>query len=175
MAAISLALQKIQSSPCYLVLCSGLQTDVIERDLNASTIRSNSEFIVHTNHDEKLPPSTAQLDSDVNPIASPDAASPPGALDWFIEDSEYRAACVSEKWGAVKTKHENAQKIAPTSKPPSIVLETLVKWVRTYPTMNESSHFGCIMDPRSGTIKMLEREGLKKFKQRPNMALTVIN
>lgn len=94
-------------------------------------------------------------------------------LDFWIEDSEYRAECVATKWGAVKTKHENKQNEEPALKDvqPSIVEETLINWVKTYPVMNETSHFGCVMDPGTGRIVMLERDGFKKH--RPNVVLTM--
>ncbi|CAG8984117.1 hypothetical protein HYALB_00006219 [Hymenoscyphus albidus] len=155
-------LQAIKSSPCYLILCSGTKTTVIERDLSTSKLRTSTQFIVHTNHDQEIPSFVPQT-----------IKHSPVGLNFWIEDSEYRAECVATKWAAVKTKHENKQKYEPALKDvrPSIVMDTLISWVKTYPVMNETSHFGCVMDPSTGGIVMLERDGFKKH--RPNGVLSM--
>ena len=41
---------------------------------------------------------------------------------------------------------------------PVVVKEkTLRGWAKAFPTMNECTHFGCIMDPALGTIRWIER------------------
>ncbi|CAG8951419.1 hypothetical protein HYFRA_00007334 [Hymenoscyphus fraxineus] len=120
-------LQAIKSSPCYLILCSGTKTTVIERDLSTSKLRTSTQFIVHTNHYQNIPFSVPQIT---------------------------KRAPEPTKWAAVKTKHENKQKYEPAWKdvPPSIVTDMLISWVKTYPVMNETSHFGCVMDPSTGGL-----------------------
>ncbi|EPE35092.1 hypothetical protein GLAREA_10788 [Glarea lozoyensis ATCC 20868] len=160
LATISSGLQKITSSPCYIILCSGTQTDVIERDLVTSRIRSDDQFIVHTNHDETIPSvSVSSMD-----VIKPEALYVVAALKEFMEDSKHRAVCFADRWAALKGLRENAiSQVENDSKPKenkiSMSIELLVEWVKTYPTMNECSHFGCILDPSTGTVKMLEREG----------------
>jgi hypothetical protein len=41
--------------------------------------------------------------------------------------------------------------------PPSVRESTLVRWVQKYPVMNECTHFGCLMDPKTGGIRWIER------------------
>ncbi|KAG9234829.1 beta subunit of N-acylethanolamine-hydrolyzing acid amidase-domain-containing protein [Amylocarpus encephaloides] len=149
------ALTSITSSPCYLILCSPSLTTAIERDLHTSTIRTSSTFLVQTNHDQDLPSSalTSQTERTI----------PLGGAMW-IEDSEDRANCVASKWEAVARKQIHARvSEAKEEEPfqPSIVEKTLAKWVRAYPTFNETSHFGCVMDPTTGTIRLLARDGDK--------------
>jgi hypothetical protein len=160
LATVSSALQEITSSPCYIILCSGTQTDVIERDLVTSKIRSDDQFIVHTNHDEKI----HSVPGSSMDATKPEALYVAAFLEEFMEDSKHRAVCFADRWAALKVLRENAVKKANyTSKPEedkiSISVRLLVEWVKTYPTMNETTHFGCIMDPSAGTFRMLEREG----------------
>jgi len=35
--------------------------------------------------------------------------------------------------------------------------KTLTKWIEQDPVTNESTHFGCIMDPKTGSIIWLKR------------------
>jgi hypothetical protein len=35
--------------------------------------------------------------------------------------------------------------------------ETLKGWIKADPVMNESTHFACILDPKIGRIRFLER------------------
>ena len=130
---------------CYLIFCDSSQTFVIEKDLNTGKIRSSEEFIVHTNNDEPTPehkPSKSQKNN------------------WFLCDFQYileesgrRKACMEGKWVALKKRHVRNQQEGKLV----VKEETLKDWVRQYPVMNEESHFACLMDPRYGEIRWLER------------------
>jgi hypothetical protein len=43
------------------------------------------------------------------------------------------------------------------SKPPMVREDRLREWIRAFPIMNECTHFGCLMDAKTGTIRFLER------------------
>ena len=75
--------------------------------------------------------------------------------------------CITKKWVSLKKRYskkkpaeekQDAEGQALTWNPtPAVREETLKGWVKAYPIMNESSHFGCILDPRTGTIRWIER------------------
>ena len=84
-------------------------------------------------------------------------------MEALLEDSKERSACIQKKWDSMKRRYEKRQqsgKIEPDdddSSGPTVREETLQGWIKAYPIMNECSHFGCILDPKTGTIRWLER------------------
>ncbi|KAF4632394.1 hypothetical protein G7Y89_g5740 [Cudoniella acicularis] len=145
----TLSLKK--TAPCYLTLCDGNQTFVIEKDLATANIRTSDAFIVITNHDTE--PSEHIHDEN-------EKHSPVAGMEAWVEESEERRACIQRKWDGMKRRHEKKLLIngeGAGGGGPSVREETLKKWVKAYPIMNECSHFGCIMDPGTGIIRFLER------------------
>lgn len=138
------------TAPCYLVLCDGNRTTVIEKDLITAKTRTSTEFIVHTNHDTEPAEHIHNEKEKKSPVIGMDA---------WVEESEDRRACIQRKWDGVKKRHEKKHPVEgkDPGKGPTVREDTLKKWVKAYPVMNECSHFGCIMDPLTGTIRFLER------------------
>ncbi|KAN0114680.1 beta subunit of N-acylethanolamine-hydrolyzing acid amidase domain containing protein [Hyaloscypha variabilis] len=151
---LTAAMAQPKTAPCYLVLCDGERTIVIEKDLIGAKIRESKEFIVHTNHDTKSEDPAVPAQSEKSTILG---------LEVFLEESEERRECVQKKWDALVKRLEKKENEAWMSsgvvevKPPMVREERLREWVRAYPVMNESTHFGCIMDAKTGTIRFLER------------------
>jgi len=151
---LTAAMAQPKTAPCYLVLCDGERTAVIEKDLVGAKIRESKEFIVHTNHDTKSEDPAVPAQSEKSTILG---------LEVFLEESEERRECVQKKWDALVKRLEKKENETWVSsgvvevKPPMVREERLREWVRAYPVMNESTHFGCIMDAKTGTIRFLER------------------
>jgi hypothetical protein len=150
------ALAKLRSAPCYLILCDGTLTATIEKDLFYGKIMTDNEFIVYTNHD--TPPT--------EPSEHTHSQKETGmiiGMETLLEDSKERQACIQKKWNSMKRRHEKKQqsgKIEPgegDGTGQAVREETLQGWVKAYPIMNECSHFGCILDPKTGTIRWVER------------------
>lgn len=137
-----------RTSPCYLILSDGTMTTVIEKDLLESNIRTSSSFIVHTNHD-----------NDHIPSLDPGGKSHATWMDCWVEESEQRRNCIQRKWDGLKRRHERKQADGKAGEDelPMVREKTLKGWVKAFPIMNECSHFACIMAPRTGTIRFLER------------------
>ena len=153
---VTLAQPKV--APCYLILCDGRETVVIERDLTAAKTRSAKNFIVQTNHDTV---SAGTLSSHPLPPPRPEQNRFLG-MEEFLQDSEERQECLQQKWDRIVRIHHN--KIADNGsasvsgqEAPALSEETLRRWVCAFPTMNESTHFSCILDPVTGTIRWLAR------------------
>jgi hypothetical protein len=142
------------TSPCYLVLCDGELTTVIEKELIGAKIRDSKEFIVHTNHDTRSDDPTESVQPETSEILG---------MEMFLEESEERRACMQKKWDGVVRRHEKKLNEALEKeetfdlKSPTVREDRLREWVRAYPIMNECTHFGCIMDAKTGTIRFLER------------------
>lgn len=150
-------MSKHKTSPCYLILSDGISATVLEKDLYNAKIRSSDEFLVHTNNDTLTSPSEKTLLQETPPILN---ILDNMGIDAFLKDSKERSACVQKKWNALKSRQKRKQQAQLEEDElirSSVREETLIRWVKKYPTMNEQSHFGCVMDPKRGEIRWLER------------------
>jgi hypothetical protein len=149
-------LAEARSAPCYLILSSGTKTTVIEKDHLYGKVRSASDFIVHTNHDIKI------IDTG-DPAPAQKEKSTILGMDAFLEESEERLDCIQKKWKSLVKRQEKKRreqgdgKEGESIEPVMVREKTLQGWVNSYPIMNECSHFGCVMDSKTGTIRWLER------------------
>ncbi|EHK23470.1 uncharacterized protein TRIVIDRAFT_74061 [Trichoderma virens Gv29-8] len=139
-----------RTAPCYVILCSGAETTVVQKDLVNAQTRSAVDFIVHTNHD------LAPTDQSPQAYKQKESSSVLG-MEALVEESEERMDCILSKWTALAKRHERELKRGGERKSPAIFEHTLQRWVKSYPIMNECTHFGCILDPGTGTIRWLER------------------
>ena len=135
---------------------------MLEKDLQDARIRSSTGFIVHTNHDTESLGSPADITHD----ATGKALTISGLMDdlgmaEFLDDSKERRRCVQERWSALKVRQWRKQRLSGIKQKdmvsPCVAEKTLITWVQKYPTMNEQSHFGCVMDPRAGMMVWIER------------------
>ena len=131
-----------RSAPCYIVFNDGKQSTVIEKDLTDGIIRTATDFIAHTNHDISSTSPERQAESKI--ILG---------LEAFIEDSEDRQNCITKKWGRWIKKEEKRGE----ERQRAVREETVISWVKAYPTMNECSHFACLLDPGTASIHWVER------------------
>jgi hypothetical protein len=115
---------------------------VIEKDLQTAQTRTSDSFIVHTNHDV-----SAQVPD------SHDHKSRIIGLDKMLEEREDRRQFMQRRWIANANRHAVKQKEGPAA----VRESTLIGWVKEYPIMAECTHFACLMDPRTGTVRWIER------------------
>ncbi|KAK4075436.1 uncharacterized protein Triagg1_4557 [Trichoderma aggressivum f. europaeum] len=139
-----------RSAPCYIILCSGTETTIIQKDLVSAQTKSAVDFIVHTNHD------LAPTDPSSQANGQKESTSILG-MEALVEESEERKDCILGKWTALAKRQQRDLKRGKGRESPAIFEQTLQRWVKTYPIMNECTHFGCILDPGTGTIRWLER------------------
>jgi hypothetical protein len=145
---------ELRSAPCYLILCDGDQAVVLEKDLTTAKVHTSDEFIVHTNHD-----TDAREENKVTGGNNQKDKTMLLGMEELLEESEERHACVRNKWENLKKRHVRrvSRDGAQSGEKPYVREETLKNWVKAYPTMNESTHFGCVLDPKRGEIRFLER------------------
>jgi hypothetical protein len=143
------------TAPCYLIICSPTLAIVIEKDLQGPAQilkRTSKEFIVHTNHDVAQPEN-----QDAGQMQQQKELGAILGLETLLEESVERMNCVERKWAALKRRKRRTNRAEQQDLELAIKEETLKGWVKAYPVMNECTHFGCIMDPRTGTIRWLTR------------------
>ncbi|GKT72917.1 LOW QUALITY PROTEIN: N-acylsphingosine amidohydrolase protein [Colletotrichum tofieldiae] len=162
------------SSPCYVTFCDGSEVMVILKDLYTGRTKASNLFQVQCNHDPDH--ETCCGPSPGKSTAEPTQALILGDEDW-LDESEDRQRALEEKWlqhmaavakgtGAELPGQHNGVCLdadIPTElgrdhgEVPGVDEAILQQWVETYPTTNECTHFACIMDPASGTIRWIAR------------------
>ncbi|KAL6798916.1 beta subunit of N-acylethanolamine-hydrolyzing acid amidase domain-containing protein [Trichoderma sp. SZMC 28013] len=147
---VAKSITKTRSAPCYIILCSGTETTIIQKDLVNAQTKSAVDFIVHTNHD------FAPTDQSSQANGQKESSSILG-MEALVEESEERKDCILGKWTALAKRQQRDFKRGKGRESPATFEQTLQRWVKTYPIMNECTHFGCILDPGTGTIRWLER------------------
>jgi hypothetical protein len=120
-------------------------------------VRTSKEFIVHTNHDTPPEDSFAQGGGESGKVKHEVSAIM--GMDEFVEESMERRACVQRKWDSLKARQEKKfrEREGREEEVVDVREETLKGWIKADPVMNESTHFACILDPKLGRIRFLER------------------
>ncbi|KAJ4864133.1 beta subunit of n-acylethanolamine-hydrolyzing acid amidase domain-containing protein [Trichoderma breve] len=147
---VTKSITRTRSAPCYIILCSGTETTVIQKDLISAQTKSSTDFIVHTNHD--FTPTNSSSQANIQKESSSILG-----METLVEESEERKDCILSKWTALAKRQQREFKRGKGRESPAVFEQTLQKWVKAYPIMNECTHFGCILDPGTGTIRWLER------------------
>jgi hypothetical protein len=169
---LTTTLSKTRTAPCYLILCTPAHATVLEKDLTTAKIRTSDEFLVHTNHDIQSP------DQETQSSHNQKEKSMVLGMEALVEESEERREHVVRKWEGARRRWERkrgkkrgsldtVKEVQVERAKVEIREETLKGWVKGYPVTNECTHFGCIMDPSSGTIRWIERGVLEADEQDP--------
>jgi hypothetical protein len=149
-------LSNTRLAPCYIILSSSTKAIVIEKDLLDASIRSRSDFIACTNNDFVSPPSKLRswLLRELSPVSK----------EWVLAESVNRWDCMQIRWDRlVKKERKRLRKAGWKGKDGrklgdlkvAVREKTLRRWVQTYPTMNGLSHFVCVVDPGTGTVRWI--------------------
>ena len=142
-------LPSMKTTATYLIFSDGDRTITMEKDNHTAVVRSSTEFIVTTNHDQadELRPKSE--------IAAQDASGRTlqvTGMEGIVEDSIVRKEAAVGRWEkytkAVKRASGNSSK----NQPICLTTPKVVEWVESYPTANEETHFAVVMDPKEGKM-----------------------
>ncbi|KAF8625520.1 hypothetical protein AX17_006832 [Amanita inopinata Kibby_2008] len=119
---------KTRLSPCYLTFCSPSAILILEKDLKKAHPLVSDQFLVVTNHDEKM----EELSLDQRKcIVEKDGFSEEVMVDSIQRKEKVRTLCLqSDDFVGVTRKVDEAK-----------------RWLEMKPVKNECTHFSCIMDP----------------------------
>ncbi|KAI0468456.1 beta subunit of N-acylethanolamine-hydrolyzing acid amidase-domain-containing protein [Xylaria cf. heliscus] len=155
------ALVSIPSAPCYLILCDGREAALIVKDYNTGTVRSTKGFIAQTNHDPKDHENSTAHTHEISRQDRREVIISSFEVEGWIEESTDRLQCLQKKWDRSVARYQPRNSTLPLATNPSITERTLRKWMSTYPTLNECSHFTTVLDPAIGNIRWLMRGQLE--------------
>ncbi|KAI9694281.1 MAG: hypothetical protein M1820_009084 [Bogoriella megaspora] len=153
LATVIRDLPQIPTTACYLTFSDGIQTFVLEKDRTTAEIRSSESFITITNHDVS---SEQQITSNSSSHSQQDTSpNPIGYVAGWIAESTDRRTCLERLWDDAKDKA--ARKLLRGELGDIAIKVRVVKeWMRKWPISNECTHFWCLMDPKTGTVRYAE-------------------
>ncbi|PKS06295.1 hypothetical protein jhhlp_007043 [Lomentospora prolificans] len=156
-ADVAAELASTRTSPAYLCLCDGEQASMIEKDLLSGAVRTDSGFVVQTNHDvsqhESALPKPTEPSATAEALSAMAKKDAPSNESW-VEESAERRQCMIDFW----RERTDVAIGAGTARERAYVLQTeLEKKVRTRPISREWTHFRCVMDPQNGDFTLVER------------------
>ncbi|KAI0810228.1 beta subunit of N-acylethanolamine-hydrolyzing acid amidase-domain-containing protein [Xylaria sp. FL0064] len=151
----------IPSAPCYLILCDSQEAAVITKDYITGTVRSTRDFIAQTNHDPGEHEVAIAKKQETTPQERRKLMTSSFGIEGWVEESADRLQCLQKKWDRFERSLRAKRSPGYLPAAPSITERTLRKWMSDYPTLNECTHFTCILDPAVGKIRWLIRGPLE--------------
>lgn len=146
-------LSNTKTSPCYIILCDSLETIIIQKDLTNGTKRCSDQFVACTNHDQSF---ERGKDDGAKSNLSPKANL--AGMEIILEESEERYSFICDKWIKYTQKQERQIETGKQKSRRLAVGEKALKnWIQEFPIMNESTNFVCLLDPKMGQIRWLQR------------------
>ncbi|EME43382.1 hypothetical protein DOTSEDRAFT_89269 [Dothistroma septosporum NZE10] len=139
----------LATTACYLCFSDGTETTIIEKDRVTAVSRSSNDFIAITSNDldhenEKVVEAAQRLEDERSPFVS--------ALAAIVEEGKNRRLCAHHNYH--NRRREHAKRIGFGK---GLNVDDIVEMVQRYPTTNETTHYGCVMDPTGGDIKWCRR------------------
>lgn len=139
--------EPLMTTVCYLCFSDGDETTVIEKDRATAVIRSSDEFIAVTNYDDGI---------DESSLPAPKSGDWQISLADVVSEAKDRRECIETNYYGLRKLLAEARKKAGFGSDLKKAMgvedvKTLLLW---YPTTNEMTHFGCVMDPRDGTVSV---------------------
>ena len=151
-AQIAKDLEIVKSSSCYLMLSSGDETYMLEKDLYHARTSHSDEFIVVTNCD---------CDREPDPEAEKKAGTVTAAMEDVIHWADERKDILEDRFKGVKKRQEKKWRDEHGGLMDEFRVKvkesTMMGWMKIYPVWSELTHFGCVMDPKKGEIRWIER------------------
>ena len=146
--SIERSLPGIHTTAAYLIFSDGQRTIAMEKDHHTAIVRSADDFIVATNHD--VAEETKSCSHNGAQDDSKKTLQMIGMED-IVEDSIVRKDAATSLWEKSLTKSER------DASEHSLTTRRVLKLLDTYPTTNEETHFGAVMDPTNGQFIYIKR------------------
>lgn len=146
------------TTAAYLIFSDGDSTMSVDKDFRTAKMRTSRDFIATTNHDV-LEHEGEQKPNKVATTIGENAVQRPAFLEEFLEESEERFNCISNRWKKLvaRKQKERARRgdratMEEVASETTLTQKQVIEWVSKYPTSNETTHFGAVLDPKVGTV-----------------------
>jgi len=158
LADVHKKISSCHTTAAYLIFSDGDSTMSIDKDFRTAKMRHAADFIGTTNHDV-VEHQEDQRENIVATRAVQSAARHAAGFDEFLDESEDRLKCISNRWQRlVVKKQKEAARLGRSISMKAIAAQTwlnqkqVIDWVSKYPTTNECTHFAAVMDPKDGNV-----------------------
>lgn len=148
--AVRRDLPGVTTTAAYLVFSDGDETLTIEKDHHTGLVRSSSEFIVATNHDESEEDTTQNLEATHE-------KSFKTLLDGMVVGSIGRRNAATKLWERASKRAKRNPSTRASARKQNLTKDTVIRWMDTDPILNEETHFATIMDPKDGKVVWIKR------------------
>lgn len=143
-------LPRMTTTAAYLVFSDGDTTLTIEKDHHTAALSLANDFIVVTNHD-------VTEESKARSLKATHKDSFKTLLDGIVEESIYRRDVAVKLWeNSLERAKRHPSKKASSYKQ-ELTKDSIIRWVDTYPILNEETHFATVMDPKDGKVVWVKR------------------
>ncbi|GME30609.1 MFS transporter [Neofusicoccum parvum] len=143
LAEIKRKFPAVPTTAVYLIFCDGEETTVLEKDRVTAAVRSSRSFITITNCD-------VQPNGGTDPHANRSKAKL-DLIGELLDEAEDRRECLERRWARTEQRFRR-RKRARTDEEVCITPNEVVKWVQSWPTTNECTHYAVVMDPKAGDV-----------------------
>ncbi|KAK5096257.1 hypothetical protein LTR70_003104 [Exophiala xenobiotica] len=158
LADVHKKISSYHTTAAYLIFSDGDSTMSIDKDFRTAKMRHAADFIATTNHDV-VEHKEDQQENIVAARAVQSAARHAAGFDEFLDESEDRLKCISNRWQRlVVKKQKEAARLGRSISMKATAAQTwlnqkqVIDWVSKYPTTNECTHFAAVMDPKDGNV-----------------------
>lgn len=143
-------LPSVTTTAAYLIFSDGDNTLTVEKDHLTAVVRTANEFIVATNHD-------VDEENKTQSLKATHGGSFKTLLDGIVIESIDRKNAAVKLWKqSGKGAKRHSSKVASTHKQ-DLTTESVIRWMNTYPILNEETHFATVMDPKAGKVVWTKR------------------
>lgn len=149
LAELTSEFPSITTTTCYLIACDGDKTTVFEKDVNKAQIRSSTDFIAVTNHDQACESDNTKAGAIATVTSQPVSRI---ANSGHLAETIDRKKCLEDWWRLNSILHCDE-----SCEDDCITMEDLQTLMETHPTANDHTHFAAMMDPKEGEIVWCRR------------------
>lgn len=156
---VAKAFVALKTAQCFVILCDGRKTVVIEKDWRTAHQRSDHSFIVCTNHDQAE--EQTKQDNDATTLLHGDDSSLSRdkvmetaalvGMEEILEESVDRKRWVEQKWTRAIRRYRNDTRDDERDDC-AVTMRQLRGWVTTEPVCARCTHYAVIMDPVIGRV-----------------------
>jgi hypothetical protein len=150
---LSNTLPSVPTTACYLIFCTGRETLLVEKDRITAVTSTSKAFLAATNHDVEH-----EEDSGMEAMNSQRLVTT--GMQEIISESVDRKGCLEacyRKTRGFAPAGGLMQTNGVVQARGVVQMADVQNWLRTYPIVNECTHYAVIMDPENREISWLKR------------------
>jgi hypothetical protein len=146
---------RVETAQCFIIVCNGTKTTVIEKDWKTAVLRSDDSCIVCTNHDQAEEDGATTISEDHNGQNMAQGNIPVSAtlagMEEILEESVERKQWIEQKWTRARNRYLKHNP-GTEDNDAAVTLRQVQEWITSEPVFAECTHFAVIMDPNTGDV-----------------------